>query len=413
MLLVHKIELTPAHAQATFFAKSCGVARVAWNWALSEWKRQYEAGGKPNEAALRRQLNAIKTERFPWMAEVSKTAPQQAIKDLGQALQHFFRRVRQGGKPGYPRFKKRCIHDSFRADNGPPAKGKNAVKVDGRRVRVPKLGWVRMREPLRFQGQVKSLVISRKADRWFAAIAVETETLPHASRKNHGGAVGVDLGIKAMATLSTGEVIKGPKPHQAKLRRLVRLSRSLSRKKKGSANREKAKQELARLHRQIANIRVDAIHKLTTRLALDYDRIGIEDLNVRGMVKNRHLARSIMDQSFHEVRRQIEYKAGWYGVKVVVADRFFPSTKQCSRCEAVHDMPLAARTMRCGCGLEIDRDHNAAINLKRYAVRQALPESTPVESRALARRLRLPRETGSMKQEHNGNQDRTGPVSIV
>ena len=298
------------------------------------------------------------------MAEVSKTAPQQAIKDLGQAFQHFFRRVRQGGKPGYPRFKKRCIHDSFRADNGPQAKGKNAVKVDGRRVRVPKLGWVRMREPLRFQGQVKSLVISRKADRWFAAIAVETETLPHASRKNHGGAVGVDLGIKAMATLSTGEVIKGPKPHQAKLRLLVRLSRSLSRKKKGSANREKAKQELARLHRQIANIRVDAIHKLTTRLVLDYDLIGIEDLNVRGMVKNRHLARSIMDQSFHEVRRQIEYKAGWYGVKVVVVDRFFPSTKQCSRCEAVHDMPLAARTMRCGCGLEIDRDHNAAINLR-------------------------------------------------
>ena len=115
------------NTQATFFAKSCGVARVAWNWALSEWKRQYEAGGKPNEAALRRQLNAIKTERFPWMAEVSKTAPQQAIKDLGQAFQHFFRRVRQGGKPGYPRFKKRCIHDSFRADNGPQAKGKNAA----------------------------------------------------------------------------------------------------------------------------------------------------------------------------------------------------------------------------------------------------------------------------------------------
>jgi len=113
------------------------------------------------------------------MLEVPKTAPQQAIKDLGQAFQHFFRRVKQGGKPGYPRFKKRGIHDSFRADNGPPAKGQDAVAVDGRRVRVPKLGWVRMREPLRFQGQIKSLVISRKADRWFAAIAVETETLPH------------------------------------------------------------------------------------------------------------------------------------------------------------------------------------------------------------------------------------------
>jgi len=367
MLLVHKIELAPNNRQATFFARACGVARFAWNWALDEWKRQYEAGEKPNEAALRRQLNAIKADAFPWMLEVPKTAPQQAIKDLGQAFQHFFRRVKQGGKPGYPRFKKRGIHDSFRADNGPPAKGQDAVAVDGRRVRVPKLGWVRMREPLRFQGQIKSLVISRKADRWFAAIAVETETLPHASRKNHGGAVGVDLGIKALATLSTGEVVTGPRPHRAKRRRLVRLSRSLSRKKKGSANREKAKRRLARLHRQIADIRNDAIHKLTTRLVLEYDLISIEDLNVRGMVRNRQLARSIMDQSFHEIRRQLEYKAGWYGAQVVVADRFFPSTKMCSGCGAVHDMPLAARTMRCGCGLEIDRDLNAAINLERYA----------------------------------------------
>jgi len=367
MLRVHKVELAPNNRQSTFFARACGVARFAWNWALAEWKRQYEADEKPNEAALRRRLNALKADAFPWMLEVPKTAPQQAIKDLGQAFQHFFRRVKQGGKPGYPRFKKRGIHDSFRADNGPPAKGQDAVAVDGRRVRVPKLGWVRMREPLRFQGQVKSLVISRKVDRWFAAIAVETETLPHASRKNHGGAVGVDFGIKALATLSTGEVVIGPKPHRAKLRRLVRLSRSLSRKKKGSANREKAKRRLARLHRQIADIRNDAIHKLTTRLVLEYDLIGIEDLNVRGMVRNRHLARSIMDQAFHEIRRQLEYKADWYGAQVVVADRFFPSTKMCSGCGAVQAMPLSARTMRCGCGLEIDRDLNAAINLERYA----------------------------------------------
>jgi len=367
MLLVHKIELAPNNHQRAFFARACGVARFAWNWALDEWKRQYEAGEKPNEAALRRQLNAIKKDEFPWMLEVPKSAPQQAIKDLGAAFGHFFRRLKQGGKPGYPRFKKRGIHDSFRADNGPPAAGKDAVAVDGRRVRVPKLGWVRMREPLRFQGQVKSLVISRKLDRWFAAIAVETEALPHASRKNHGGAVGVDLGIKALATLSTGEVVTGPKPHRAKLRRLARLSRSLSRKKKGSANREKARRKLARLHRQIADIRNDAIHKLTTRLVLEYDLIGVEDLNVRGMVRNRHLARSIMDQAFHEIRRQLEYKAGWYGAQVVVADRFFPSTKMCSGCGAVHDMPLAVRTMRCGCGLEIDRDLNAAINLERYA----------------------------------------------
>jgi len=140
MLLVHKIELAPNNHQRAFFARACGVARFAWNWALDEWKRQYEAGEKPNEAALRRQLNAIKKDEFPWMLEVPKSAPQQAIKDLGAAFGHFFRRVKAGRKPGYPRFKKRGIHDSFRADNGPPAAGKDAVKVDGRRVRVPKLG---------------------------------------------------------------------------------------------------------------------------------------------------------------------------------------------------------------------------------------------------------------------------------
>ncbi len=413
MLLVHKIELAPNNRQRTFFVKSCGVARFAYNWALAEWKRRYEAGGKPTEAALRRRLNAIKREEFPWMLEVPKSVPQQAVKDLGTAFVHFFRRVKQGGKPGYPRFKKRGIHDSFRADNGPPAKGMDAVAVDGKRVRVPKLGWVQMREPLRFSGQIKSLVISRRADRWFAAFAVETESLPHALRKNHGGAVGVDFGVKALAALSTGEVIEGPKPHKAKLRRLRRLSRSLSRKKKGSANREKARRQLARLHKQIADIRQDAIHKLTTRLVLDYDLIGIEDLNVRGMVRNRHLASRILDQAFHEVRRQLEYKAGWYGAKVVVADRFFPSTKQCSGCGRLHHMPLSARTLRCGCGLEIDRDLNAAVNLERYAVRQALPELTPVERSALARQPRLSRETGSVKQEFNSDQDRTAPVRIA
>ncbi len=138
-------DLTPTNKQRTFFARACGVARFAWNWALDEWKHQYEADEKPNEAALRRQLNAIEADAFPWMLEVPKSAPQQAIKDLGAAFGHFFRRVKAGQKPGYPRFKKRGLHDSFRADNGPPAKGQDAVAVGGRRVRIPKLGWVRMR----------------------------------------------------------------------------------------------------------------------------------------------------------------------------------------------------------------------------------------------------------------------------
>ena len=407
MLLVHKIELKPNRVQATQFARACGVARFAWNWALEQWKQEYEAGGKPTEAALRRQLNAIKRDEFPWMLEVSKTVPQQAIKNLGQAFQHFFRRVKQGGKPGYPRFKKKGVHDAFRADNGPPEAGKDAVRVEGKRVRLPKIGWVRMREEVRFKGQIKSVVVSRRADRWYAAFAVETEDLPHASRKSHGGATGVDLGVSYLATLSDGTRITGPKPHAALLKRLRRESRQLSRKRKGSANWRKAVFRIARLHARIANIRTDALHKLTTRLVLDYDLIGIEDLNVRGMSRNRHLARALMDQAFSEFRRQLEYKAVLYGVQIVVADRFFPSSKTCCLCGAVRDMPLHKRVYRCACGNEMDRDVNAAINLKHLAekaLRQALPEVTPVERTALAGGGNAFGETGSVKQEANSKQ---------
>jgi len=404
MLLVHKIELVPNNRQVTFFTCSCGVARFAYNWALEQWRHEYEAGGKPTEAALRRKLNAIKRDKFPWMLDVSKTVPQQAIKNLGQAFQHFFRRVKQGEKPGYPRFRKKGIHDAFRADNGPPEAGKDAVRVDGKRVLLPKIGWVRMCEEVRFTGQIKSVVVSRRADRWYAAFAVETDNLPHASRKTHGEATGVDLGISHLATLADGACITGPKPHTALLKKLRRESRRLSRKRKGSANWRKAKDKLASLHKRIANIRVDSLHKLTTCLVLDYDLIGIEDLHVRGMSRNRHLARAILDQAFYEFRRQLAYKACMYGVRVVVADRFYPSSKTCCRCGAVQDMPLHQRVFRCACGNEIDRDLNAAINLKQYAIRQALSESTPVERTALAGDGNTPGETGSMKQEANSNQ---------
>lgn len=404
MVLAHRIELVPNDRQRTYFVRACGVARFAWNWALAEWRRQYEAGGKPSEAALRRQLNAIKREQFPWMLEVTKSAPQEAIKNLGTAFEHFFRRLKEGTKPGYPRFKKKGIADRFRADNGPPAKGKDAVAIEGKRICIPKLGWVRMRESLRFQGQIKSVVVSKRADKWFAAITVDTEHPPTLPRKNHGGVVGVDLGIKVLATLSDGTVIPGPKPHGNLLRKLRRLNRSLSRKRKGSANWEKAKRKLARLHTRIAYIRDDALHKLTTHLVSEYDVIGIEDLNVRGMVKNRRLSRAIMDQAFGKFRRQLAYKAEWYGVSVVVADRFFPSSQMCSSCGQLHDIPLSQRVMRCACGLEIDRDLNAAINLERVAASSAETENA---CGGQGSGLPLASETGSRKQESS-----TKPVQV-
>ncbi len=245
---------------------------------------------------------------------------------------------------------------------------KDAVLIDGQRIKLARIGWLRMREQLRFEGQIKSVTVSKTAGYWYAAIVVETDELPHATRKNHAGAVGVDLGVKDLAVLSTGGTVAGPKPHQAKLKRLKRLCRSVSRKKKGSANRRKDVEKLAKLHHQIACIRNDALHKATTDLILEYDLVGLEDLNVAGMTKNHKLARAINDQAFGEFRRQVQYKAKMYNVDVVMADRFFPSTKLCSGCGQIHEMPLSKRTMRCDCGLVLDRDHNAAINIKNYAV---------------------------------------------
>ena len=228
MLIAHKIALDPNNAQATYFARACGVARFAYNWALDEWKRQYDAWKadnslpKPSQAALRRQLNAIKREQFPWMLEVTKCAPQMAIIQLGQAFQNFF-----AGRARYPQFRKKGVHDRFTLTN-------DQFDIDGCRIRIPNLGWVRMRESLRFAGKIMSATISRVADRWFVSIAVDTEDPPKCKAENQG-IVGVDLGVSALATLSTGEPpIPGPKPHKALLDRLRRLSRSLSRKQKGS-----------------------------------------------------------------------------------------------------------------------------------------------------------------------------------
>lgn len=378
MILVHKIELQPNTTQRIYFSRAAGTARFAYNWALARWKEEYEAGRTPNEGKLRKELNSIKREQFPWMLEITKVAPQTAIKNVGVAFDRFFKKL---GK--YPQFKKKGINDSFRADNGPQAKGANAAPVIGKRVKLPKIGEVRMRESLRFQGQVKSVTISRRADRWFAAIAVDTEELPHV-RKNHG-VCGIDLGVKTLATFSDGTKVEGPKAHKAQLNRMRRLSRSLSRKQKGSANRRKAKAKLARLHARTTNIRTDALHKLTTETVLNNTVIGIEDLNVRGMVRNRRLARHVMDQSFYEFRRQLEYKARWYGSVVHVADRWFASTKTCSSCgEKNAGVVLGVDAWACpSCGVAHDRDENAAINLERLAASSAVSACGPEGSDAV------------------------------
>lgn len=365
MLIAHKIALKPNNVQATYFARAAGTARFAYNWALAEWQRQYEAWKadntlpKPSQAALRRQLNAIKREQFPWMLEVTKNAPQMAIIQLGDAFKNFF-----AGRAWYPQFRKKGVHDRFTLTN-------DQFSVEGSRIRIPNLGWVRMRESLRFAGKILSATVSRQADKWFVSLTVDTLDQSHLPEAENQGAVGVDLGVSALATLSTGEPpIPGPKAHTALLKRLRRLSRSLSRKQKGSANRRKAKAKLAGLHSRIGNIRADALHQLTTDLTRRFHTLGIEDLNVRGMVKNRHLSRAVSDMSFFEFRRQLEYKAAMRGGLVVVADRWFASSKTCSCCgHKLESLPLSVRNWTCPtCGTNHDRDVNAAINLKNMAV---------------------------------------------
>jgi putative transposase len=208
------------------------------------------------------------------------------------------------------------------------------------------------------------------ADRWFVSLTVETEDMSHLPEAENQGAVGVDVGINQLATLSTGEGEEGAKALKHLLWRLKFLSRRLSRKVKGSKNRNKARRQLARLHARIGNIRSNCLHQLTTSLTRRFHTIGIEDLNVKGMMQNRHLSRHIADMGFFEFRRQLSYKAAMRGGQIVAVGRFFPSSKLCSACGMkLEEMPLSVREWTCpACGTYHDRDVNAAINLKNYAV---------------------------------------------
>ena len=367
MIRGHKILLYPNHKQATYFAKASGVARFAYNWGLSEWKRRHEAGEKVTESILRKALNGIKREQYPWMLEVTKCAPQMAIRnDLNKAFQNFFAK-----RAEYPKYRKKGIHDSFSISN-------DHFEVEGNKAWVPLLGWVRMAEELRFEGKIVSAAISRTADRWYVSIQVEMpDTKPTHTCENQ--AVGVDLGVRALATLPDGTVIGGAKAGKQCEQKLRRLNQELSRRqgaRKGeekSNNFKKTKRKISRLYSRMANIRANETHQLTTKLTREYGIIGIEDLDVKGMMGNHSLARSVADMSFFEFRRQLEYKAAATGARVIVADRWYASSKICSACGNKYDeLDLKEREWTCSrCGVHHDRDVNASINLKNYAIQTA------------------------------------------
>lgn len=377
----HIIELIPNNQQATYFNKACGVARLAYNWALAEWMRQYEADKnyrdectklgltvdenklhKPSQGKLRKQLNAIKREQFPFMLEVTKCSPQLAIMQLGDAFKRFFK-----GESRYPQFRKKGVNDRFSLSND---QFKLKTINNKPHIQIPNLGLVRMRETLRFDGKILSAKVFKQGEKWFVSIAVELVDVILPKAKT-GKEVGLDLGITDLATLSDGTKIQAPKPLKHKLKKLQRLSKQLSRKQKGSKNREKAKTKLSRLHYQIGCMRKDFLHKLTINLIKAYDTIAIEDLNVKGMVKNRKLARSINDLGFYELKRQLIYKANQYGKTIKSVDRFFASSKTCSCCgQKVETLPLSVRKWTCThCNTTHDRDINASINILNHATK--------------------------------------------
>jgi putative transposase len=362
VMLVHqafRYELAPTPAQRTALVNHAGAARWAWNWGLSVRRKAWQRRGQTLTAIeLHRLLNRLKrTPRYAWLYKVSKCAPQEALRDLDRAHANFWQGRKTGRRVGAPRFKKRGrCPDRFRLTG--------AIRVEAGVVVLPRIGRVATKEPTgKFRGRILSATVRREADRWYVALSVQAERpdpIPVV-----GPVVGVDRGITTFAVCSDGAMIHSPRSLQRSLGKLRRRARAVSRKRPGSANRQKAALALARCHRRIRNQRVDALHKATTALAKAKSVIVVEDLRVAGMVRNRHLARAIADQGWAKFHRQLAYKTRWYGSKLLVAPRFHPSSKTCSGCGfLLAVLPLGTRVFACpACGLRIDRDMNAARNL--------------------------------------------------
>lgn len=377
--LAHKIELKPNNKQKTYFKKASGVSRFTWNWALASWDKAYQENKKLEKdkrtrisgMSLKKEFNRIKREEFPWTFEVTKYASQQPFIHLNTAFKRFFK-----GVSNRPKFKKRNKSgDSFYV-------GGDQIKVKDKKIWVPNLGWVRLKESLRFNGKIRSAAFSRKADRWFVSLQVDTEVFP---KKPLRHAVGIDLGINSLAHSSDGVSVLSPKPLKKSLRALRRASRRLSKKEVGSKKREKQKLRVQKIFYKLANIRKDTAHKISSYYTSHYKNIAIEDLNISGMLKNHKLSRAVSDLGFYELRRQFEYKSKMYGNSLVIADRFFPSSKKCSSCgEVKEELSLKERTYNCSCGLSLDRDLNASLNLRNLIeIGPARPEFTPREMTAL------------------------------
>ena len=373
-----KVALDPTPIQERRMLSHAGAARFAYNAGLAHVKAALDAGEKPewsyfsliNWWNANKDTLAVSADGVPWWRENSKRAAETGLRWLADGLSNWSKSrkgKRKGRRVGFPKFKSKDRETPRFSYSTSGAHTGGLIKGDPKALWLPRIGRVHCFENVtaRVDGaRVLNMTISRRGGRWYAALTVERDE-PTVKQAPKGGAVGIDLGVKALATLSDGTVIPNPHHLQADEQRLKRAQQALSRKMKGSKRRAKAKDRVARLHARIANRRTDTLHKLTARLAQTYSDICIEDLNVAGMVKNHHLAKVISDVSFYELRRQLEYKTAKTGAKLHVIDRWYPSSKTCSNCGSVKTkLSLKERTYKCErCGLVIDRDLNAAINI--------------------------------------------------
>jgi len=361
----YKVEIAPNLGQERMLERACGTARFVYNWGLSQRINLYQQGSKKSLSFIdqNNSLNSIKKEQYPWMLEVSKFVPSNALRNLDKSFSNFFRGIKQGKKVGFPKFKSKHRNIPKFTFQQPIVKSNSIL--------IPKIGYVRLKEkdyiPLT-NVKYNNVTVSKIADRWFVSVNCEVE-IPDISTVPTT-VLGVDVGIKTLAMCSDGKPFENNKYLKKMSKRLAFAQRKFSKKKKGSNNRLKAKLKLQKIHVTIANKRKDSIHKMTSTLVRTKPRyIVIENLNVYGMLKNHCLAGAIADASFSETKRQFLYKTAWHGGEIIQAERFFPSSKNCCICgKRKDDLKLSDRIYICDCGNIIDRDENAAINLESYGL---------------------------------------------
>ena len=368
MILAKKVRLYPSETQEQKLWQSVGTARFIYNWTLAKQEENYKNGGKfISDGVLRKEITQLKKNELSWLNEVSNNIAKQAVKDACDAYKRFFK-----GLSDKPRFKtKKRSKKSFYNDNG-----KLKVK-DNKLVNIEKIGWIKTNEQLPIGVKYSNPRISYDNKYWYISVGIEQE---ENQEELTDISLGIDLGLKDLAICSDGTVYKNiNKTYMVRKieKRLKRLQKQVSRKyeknKKGkeyvkTKNIIKLEKQIQQVHRRLANIRNNYLHQTTTNIVKTKPyRVVIEDLAVSDMMKNKHLSDAIRKQGFSEFRRQLEYKCNFRGIKLVVADRFYPSSKSCSQCGKIKkDLKLKDRVYKCSCGLNIDRDLNASINLSKY-----------------------------------------------